>query len=319
VAKVLGLDESQVTVHVTLLGGGFGRKSKPDYVVEAALVARQMNAPVRLQWTREDEVQHDYFHTTSAQRLVAGLDGAGKVTAWLHRTAFPPIASTFKAGETHGGDGELGQGVLDIPLAIPNVQAENGEARAHVRIGWMRSVNNIHHAFAMSSFIDELAHARGADPKAMVLEIMGPPRNVTEKELGVAKLPNYGASLEDHPVDVRRMRHVVERVTEMAGWAKRGADASRGLLDVGVGSTEVLRNTAAPPLPVGDDRIRLAAPHGPCGRIWVRPHWDETPPDGAKQVSFCENADARGAIEVTVTRAGGHADCSGIGSPTRGP
>jgi isoquinoline 1-oxidoreductase beta subunit len=228
VAKVLGLDESQVTVHVTLLGGGFGRKSKPDYVVEAALVARQMNAPVRLQWTREDEVQHDYFHTTSAQRLVAGLDGAGKVTAWLHRTAFPPIASTFKAGETHGGDGELGQGVLDIPLAIPNVQAENGEARAHVRIGWMRSVNNIHHAFAMSSFIDELAHARGADPKAMVLEIMGPPRNVTEKELGVAKLPNYGASLEDHPVDVRRMRHVVERVTEMAGWARRGADASRG-------------------------------------------------------------------------------------------
>jgi len=91
------------------------------------------------------------------------------------------------------------------------------------------------------------------------------------------------------------------------------------LLDVGVGSTEVLRNTTAPPLPVGDDRIRLAAPHGPCGRIWVRPHWDETPPDGAKQVSFCENADARGAIEVTVTRAGGHADCSGIGSPTRGP
>jgi isoquinoline 1-oxidoreductase beta subunit len=228
VAKALDLDESHVTVHVTLLGGGFGRKSKPDYVVEAALVAKQMNAPVRLQWTREDDVQHDYFHTTSAQRLVAGLDASGKVTAWLHRTAFPPIASTFKAGETHGGDGEVGQGVLDIPLAIPNVQAENGEARAHVRIGWMRSVNNIHHAFAMSSFIDELAHARDADPKAMVLEIIGPPRNVTEKELGVAKLPNYGAKLSDHPVDVTRMRHVVERVTDMAGWTKRSGDASRG-------------------------------------------------------------------------------------------
>jgi len=76
VAKVLGVDEKNVTVHVTLLGGGFGRKSKPDYVVEAALLSREAKAPVRLQWSREDDVQHDYYHSTSAQRLTAGLDAS---------------------------------------------------------------------------------------------------------------------------------------------------------------------------------------------------------------------------------------------------
>ncbi len=228
VAKALGLDASKVTVHVTLLGGGFGRKSKPDYVVEAALLSKVMKAPVRVQWTREDDIQHDYFHTTSAQHLEAGLDESGKVTAWLHRTAFPSISSTFAPGVKEASDGELGQGVLDFPLAIPNVRAENGEAVAHVRIGWLRSVNNIHHAFAMGSFIDEIAHARGADPKAVWLEIIGAPRNASLAELGVDKLPNYGATLEDHPIDVARLRTVISRVTELSGW-EAGRKGGRAL------------------------------------------------------------------------------------------
>ena len=95
VAQVLGIDAGQVTVHVTLLGGGFGRKSKPDYIVEAALVSREVGAPVKLTWSREDEIQFDYFHAPSAQYLRAGLDASGKTTSWLHRTAFPSISSTF--------------------------------------------------------------------------------------------------------------------------------------------------------------------------------------------------------------------------------
>jgi isoquinoline 1-oxidoreductase beta subunit len=230
VAKALGIDPSKVTVHVTLLGGGFGRKSKPDYVVEAALVSRAAGAPVRMQWTREDDVRHDYFHTTSAQRLVAGLDAKGKVTAWLHRTAFPSISATFKAGVTHADNGELGQGVLDFPLAIPSVRAENGEAIARTRIGWLRSVNNIHHAFAMGCFIDEIAHARGEDPRDVLLEIIGPPRLVSPADLGVAKVPNYGAPLDKHPIDAGRLRHVIERVTELSGWAgRKQAGKSLGL------------------------------------------------------------------------------------------
>ena len=82
-----------MTVNVTLLGGGFGRRSKPDYVVEAALLSQAMKgAPVKVTWTREDDIQHGYYHTVSVERLEAGLDAAGKPVAWLHRSAAPSIA-----------------------------------------------------------------------------------------------------------------------------------------------------------------------------------------------------------------------------------
>ena len=224
VAKALGLPLEKVRVHVTLLGGAFGRKAKPDYDVEAALLSRAVGAPVRVQWSRPDDLRHDYYHTTSAQRLEAGLDASGKVVAWLHRTAFPSIGSTFKSGVVQASDGELGQGVLDLPLAIPSVRAENGDARAHVRIGWLRSVNNIHHAFAMSSFIDELAYARGVDPRDNVLELLGADRLVTPAELGVEQVPNYGSKLDRYPIDVARYRRCVERVTELSRWKDRRSE-----------------------------------------------------------------------------------------------
>lgn len=224
VAKALGLDASKVRVHVTLLGGAFGRKAKPDYDVEAALLSRAVQAPVRVQWTRPDDIQSGYFHTTSAQRLEAGFDAGGKVVAWLHRTAFPSISSTFQPGVTHASDGELGQGVLDMPLAVPNVRAENGPAIARVRIGWLRSVNNIHHGFALSSFVDEIAHARGVDPRDNLLEILGPDRHVTAEDLGVKTVPNYGGKLDRYPIDVARYRGCVERVTRLARWADRARD-----------------------------------------------------------------------------------------------
>ncbi|AUX46111.1 acylaldehyde oxidase [Sorangium cellulosum] len=230
VARALGLDEAKVTVNVTFLGGGFGRKSKPDYVAEAALLARAMGAPVRVQWTREDDVQSGYFHSVSAQHLKAGLDADGKVGAWLHRTAFPPIPSTFDAKQKTPSEGELGLGVLDLALSSPNVRVEACDAPAHVRIGWLRSVCNIFHAFAVQSFIDEIAHARQADPRDVLLEVLGPARKATLAELGVEKVPNYGAPIEQHPVDVGRLRHVIERVTEISGWsAARKAGRAVGL------------------------------------------------------------------------------------------
>ncbi|HYH98555.1 xanthine dehydrogenase family protein molybdopterin-binding subunit [Hyalangium sp.] len=222
-ARVLGLPEEKVQVHVTFLGGGFGRKSKADFVSEASWLAREAGVPVRVQWTREDDVQHDYFHSVSAQRLSAGLDEGGKVIAWRHRTAFPPIGTLF-GGPPRPGDGDLQQGVKDLALAVPNVRAEACEAKAHVRIGWLRSVYNIFHAFSVNSFIDELAHARGEDPRDVRLELIGPPRVATLKELGIEKLENYGMSVEEHPVDAGRLRRVVERVTELSRWSDRKKD-----------------------------------------------------------------------------------------------
>ena len=154
VAHWLKLPEEKVTVHVTLLGGGFGRKSKPDYVLEAALLSKAMKGqPVKVTWTREDDLQHSYFHTVSVERLEAALDAQGKPVAWLHRTVAPSIAATFGPDSKHQMPVELGMGVLNIPFAIPNIRIENPEAAAHTRIGWFRSVSNIPHAFAIQSFV----------------------------------------------------------------------------------------------------------------------------------------------------------------------
>ncbi|MBL9106437.1 MAG: xanthine dehydrogenase family protein molybdopterin-binding subunit [Myxococcales bacterium] len=221
VAQIVGVEASKVTIHVTLLGGGFGRKSKADFACEAAFLAREVGAPVRVQWTREDDVRHGYYNAVSAQRLRAGLDAAGKLTAWHHRTAFTPIGSTFRAGVDEPSAGDLQQGVLDVPLAIANVRAETCKAKPRARIGWYRSVYNIFHAFALGSFVDELAAARKLDPRDMWIEILGPPRVADLKELGIAGLQNYGESLDRHPVDAGRLRRVVERVTESAKWSDR--------------------------------------------------------------------------------------------------
>lgn len=223
-ARVLEVAEDRVTVHVTFLGGGFGRKSKPDFIAEAVFLAKASGVPVRLQWTREDDIQHDYYNTVSAQKLSAGLDASGKVVAWRHRTAFPPIGTIFSEDVEAPGLDDLQQGVLDLALAVPNVAAEACEASAHVRIGWLRSVYNIFHGFAIGSFIDELAHARGQDPRDVLLEVIGPPRYATLVDLGVESLKNYGQPLEKHPVDAGRLRGVIERVTELSRWSQRKQD-----------------------------------------------------------------------------------------------
>jgi isoquinoline 1-oxidoreductase beta subunit len=221
VARVLGMDQAKVTVHVTLLGGGFGRKSKADFPSEAAFLAREMGVPVRVQWTREDDLHNCYYNAVNAQRLRAALDDRGKVTAWHHRTAFTPISSTFVEGADTPTAEDLQQGVLDVALDIPNVRAEACKAPVHARIGWYRSVYNIFHAFAVGSFIDEVAASRGTDPRDTWLEIIGPARQLDLEHLGITKLPNYGETLARHPVDAGRLRRVIERVTDAARWSDR--------------------------------------------------------------------------------------------------
>jgi isoquinoline 1-oxidoreductase subunit beta len=219
VAKALGIPLEKVTVHVTLLGGGFGRKSKPDYCVEAALLAKQAGAPVKVTWSREDEIQHAYYHTVTAQHLEAGLDTNARVTAWLHRSAFPPIGSTFAPNQKSPSAGELGMGVVDMPFAIPNIQCEGCEAEAHVRIGWFRSVSNIPHAFAVCSFVDELAAAAGRDPREFLLELLGPARHVVPKTTEAYE--NYGESMETYPIDTGRYRAVIEAAAAKIGWGRK--------------------------------------------------------------------------------------------------
>jgi len=228
VAEVLGINETDVTVNVTLLGGGFGRKSKPDYVAEAALLSRMIGVPIKVTWTREDDIQHDYYHAICAQHLEAALDQDGHANAWLHRTVSPPIEATFQPNVVYDSGGELGQGVIDMPYYIPNVRCENGTAANHVRIGWYRSVYNIPHAFAVCSFADDLDVAAGKDPVEYLRELIGPPRILDLKALGVlVDYPNYGVSqlapelADQYLIDTGRLRGVLDLAVTNSNWDQK--------------------------------------------------------------------------------------------------
>ncbi len=219
-AKRLGLPVENVTVNVTLLGGGFGRKSKPDFGIEAALLSKAVEGrPVKVVWTRDDDLHNDYFHTVSVEHLEAGVDAKGHPVAWLHRSVAPTIMSTFDANAVQEANWELGMGVINVPFAIPNIRIENPEAVAHTRIGWFRSVSNIPHAFAVQSFVGELAAAAKRDPKDYLLEVIGPPRVVTPQML--SDTWNHGESPERYPVDTGRLRRVAELAAKQARWGRK--------------------------------------------------------------------------------------------------
>ncbi len=193
ISDYLETDLKNVIVNVTFLGGAFGRKSKPDYVLEAVILSNEINAPVQVIWTREDDIQHSYYHAVSSQYMKGSLNKNGKVTGWLHRTAYPSITSTFMSGVKHGAGFEFQQGLTNIPYEIENIQIENGEAAAHVRIGWLRSVYNIIHGFSVNVFADELAVAAKKDPLQFRLDLIGNDRiypSDNEYKMNTSKLKN---------------------------------------------------------------------------------------------------------------------------------
>jgi len=220
-AKATGIAPEKVKVNVTLLGGGFGRKSKPDFAVEAALIAKAMDGvPVKVVWTREDDIRNGYYHTVSLERLVAGLDASGKTVAWLHNSTAPTILALFAPDPKHEMPIELGMGLVDNPFAVPNMRMENGEAPAHTRIGWYRSVSNISHAFAIQSFAGELAAAAGKDQKDYLLDLIGPAR-IVDANKAVENFWDYGENVAVYPIDTGRLRKVVELVADKGEWGRK--------------------------------------------------------------------------------------------------
>ncbi|HEV3165303.1 MAG TPA: molybdopterin cofactor-binding domain-containing protein [Isosphaeraceae bacterium] len=248
----------KVTLHVTLLGGSFGRKSYPDFVVEAVILATQNpGVPIRVQWTREDDIKFSYFNAVSHQFLKAGLDGDGHTTAWLQRSAFPSLFATLfppsppfpkiyrqaRAAFHNGGEYPFGsaieraQGLEDMPFEVENLRIENCKAESYIRIGCMRSEANIYHAFATGSFADELAVAAGRDSKDYLLELIGKGRVLDLKAEGVESFDNNGFPVEPllvpkpsgqlvpiqpgYPPDTRRLRAVVERVAKESRWDEK--------------------------------------------------------------------------------------------------
>ncbi|HEV7766291.1 MAG TPA: molybdopterin cofactor-binding domain-containing protein, partial [Thermoanaerobaculia bacterium] len=218
-----------VRIHVTLLGGGFGRKSNPDYVMEAAFLARKHpGVPIRVQWSREDDIQFSFFNAVNGQHFKAALGAGGRPTALLHRSAFSSFFATIfppapfalpanasdlfakaRAAFHNGGEDRYGsaieraQGLEDMPFAIDALRIENCPAPSHIRCGWMRSVGNIYHAFGIGSFADEMAIAAGRDSKDYLLDLIGRGRLIDEAAFKAEGVECYDNNL--FPVDRRMM------------------------------------------------------------------------------------------------------------------
>ncbi len=205
IVAYLGVPEENVTINVTLLGGGFGRKSKSDFIVEAAIISKAINAPAQVVWSREDDIKHGYYHTVSAQYMKASIDKNGKVTGWLHRFALPSITSTFSPGVDYAAGFEISS-ASNIPFNIDNVKIEVGKAPAHVRIGWLRSVINIPHGFSINVFADELAVANNKDPLEFRLDLIGEDRIVNPDE--------------NIPFKTQRLKNVLQLAAKNANWGK---------------------------------------------------------------------------------------------------
>lgn len=217
VAKTLGLKPEQVKVNVTLLGGGFGRKANPDFVLEAALLSQAAGAPVHLQWTREDDMQHDYYRPASHHRVIGALDPDGHLIAWAHRFAAPSIETYMNPATEKPHDSEWG-GFDELPFAVPNLRVEFLPVASVVPRGWWRSVEYSINGFVFNSFLDEVAHAAGKDPIAYQLGLLPAGKTIE------------GPENKDDPFVVDRLRRVIEIVRDKSGWGKRqlGEGVGRG-------------------------------------------------------------------------------------------
>jgi len=252
------------TVHVTMLGGGFGRKSKPDYIVEAAMLAKENpGIPIRVQWTREDDIKFSYYNAVSSQYLKAALGADGRPTALLQRSAFTSFFGTiFPNAQTPGtsdavlaaakklrfdfvGSGEYpygsgierAQGLEDMPFDVPRIRLENCPAENHIRVGWMRSVANVYHAFGIGSFANEMAIAAKRDAKDYLIELIGRDRILplrdeevsqyrnNELPMAVIEVPVEGGKVKQlvpgYPPETARLRTVVEAVAKQSGWDEK--------------------------------------------------------------------------------------------------
>jgi len=193
-AKITGLKPEQVRIHTTYLGGGFGRRAEQDFITEAVELSKAMNAPVQVTWSREDDMQHDFYRPATYTTLTGGLDPDGWPVAWKCRVVGPSIMSRFFPGSVKNGlDSSSVEGIADSKYAFPNFLCEYVLTEPGVPVGFWRSVGNSQNGYITESFVDEMAKAGGKDPFEFRRRL-----------------------LEKAP----RHRGVLELAAEKAGWSK---------------------------------------------------------------------------------------------------
>jgi len=211
IAEIAKLPPERVIVHTTFMGGGFGRRYQADFVMEAAQVAKASGKPVMVLWTREDDMQHDFYRPASYHKLQGALDREGKLAAWKHFQTSTSIAAKWsEKGSDDPGLDEFGSDAT-IPYNTKNIRIEYTLAHSSAPRAWWRSVQHSSNVFAIEGFVDELAHASGQDPLAFRLKLIGDSRKIAQAGEGREK---------EDPLDTGRLKSALRLAAEKAGWGK---------------------------------------------------------------------------------------------------
>ncbi len=256
-AKLLGIAKENVSVHVTLMGGGFGRRLGADFATEAVEVARAAGRPVQVVWSRKDDFEGDFLHPAGRVDLAAGLDASGRIVAWTQRyTSFH--LSMFGAFDPGAGDPPDVNpwGGYDNPYAIPNLRAEWMDLESPIRTGAWRSVFYPPNVFARESFLDEIAARAGRDPLELRRELL-----------------TGDFAFASRRVDRTSLRAVLDLAAEKAGWKAKVADrpgrrSGRGIAcNVYHGRTLIAQVAEVSVGPEGDVRVHRIVCATDCGQV----------------------------------------------------
>ena len=208
IAGVSGLPHESVTVHTTLMGGGFGRRYQADFVMEAAQVAKASGKPVMVLWTREDDMQHDFYRPASYHKMQAAVGADGALAAWKHFQTSTAIAAMWSdKGEANAAEGEFGTAAF-IPYRAPNYRVEYTLAKSGVPRAWWRSVEHSSSGFVVECFVDEIAELAGADPLEYRLRLIGDDRVI----------PDFTNPKQGKPLTTARLKGVLKLAAEKAAW-----------------------------------------------------------------------------------------------------
>jgi len=208
IAEAAKLPPEKVIVHTTLMGGGFGRRYQADFAMEAAQIAKKIDRPVMVVWSREDDMHHDFYRPASYHRCQGVVEANGDVSVWKHFQTSTSIAAKWgEKGEESSGKGEFGTGAT-VPYKSPNLRIEYTLAHSSAPRAWWRSVEHSSSGFVVESFVDELAAAAGEDAVAFRLKLLGDP----------TKLPQFGGEPHDPPLDTGRLRAVLKLAVDKSGW-----------------------------------------------------------------------------------------------------
>jgi isoquinoline 1-oxidoreductase subunit beta len=208
IAQVSGLPKESVVVNTTLMGGGFGRRYQADFVMEAAQVAKATGKPVMVLWTREDDMQHDFYRPASYHKLQGAISDDGTIACWKHFQTSTSIEAMWGGkGEQEAEKSEFATAAF-IPYVTPNFRVEYALAKSAVPRAWWRSVEHSSSGFVVESFVDELAELAGADPYEFRMKMIGDDRQI----------PDFTDPKEGKPLNTARLKGVLKLAAEKGGW-----------------------------------------------------------------------------------------------------